>query len=167
MLSCKPTISKFTIQTDSMRTNLAFATTSRGYPLKTRKFCIAECGTEKNLVMKFWKRLCLNFFSPGEWKGLADPDSVMMYCKLGNDIFSTSELLHPNKMFRLRLIRVRPNYYMITTTSTLVFEMLIAHSTPAVLLSKKIITKTNGHACLYSYGIPNFWGSSKGFYHFH
>ena len=38
----------------------------------------------------------------------------MLYGKLGVDFFSTSELLYPNMKIRLRLIRARPNFYMIS-----------------------------------------------------
>ena len=38
----------------------------------------------------------------------------MLYDKLGVDFFSTSELLFSNMKVRLRLIRARPNYYMIS-----------------------------------------------------
>ena len=38
----------------------------------------------------------------------------MLYGKLGVDFFSTSELLYPNMEVRLRLIRARPNFYMIS-----------------------------------------------------
>ena len=37
-----------------------------------------------------------------------------MYGKLWVDFFSTSELLYPNMKIRLRLIRARPNFYMIS-----------------------------------------------------
>ena len=38
----------------------------------------------------------------------------MLYGKSGVDFFSTSELFHPNMKVRLRLIRARPNFYMIS-----------------------------------------------------
>ena len=38
----------------------------------------------------------------------------MLCGKLGIDFFSTSELLYPNMKNRLRLIRARPNFYMIS-----------------------------------------------------
>ena len=38
----------------------------------------------------------------------------MLYCELGADIFSLSELLHPIMKNRLRIIRPRPNFYMIS-----------------------------------------------------
>ena len=38
----------------------------------------------------------------------------MLYGKMGIDFFSTSELLYPNIKTRLRLIRARPNFYMIS-----------------------------------------------------
>ena len=45
---------------------------------------------------------------------LSRPDDFMLYGKLGVDFFSTSELLNPNMKIRLRLIRARPNFYMIS-----------------------------------------------------
>ena len=45
---------------------------------------------------------------------LSTPDGFMLYGKLGVDLFSTSELLYPNMKSRLRLIRARPNFYMIS-----------------------------------------------------
>ena len=42
------------------------------------------------------------------------PDGFMMYGKLGIDFLKTSELLHPNMKVRIRLIRARPNSYMIS-----------------------------------------------------
>ena len=47
-------------------------------------------------------------------KTLSRPDGVMLFGKLGVDFFSTSELLYPNMKIRLRLIRARPNFYMIS-----------------------------------------------------
>ena len=45
---------------------------------------------------------------------LSRPDGFMLYGKMGDDFFSTSELLYPNMKFRLRLIRATPNFYMIS-----------------------------------------------------
>ena len=47
-------------------------------------------------------------------KLLSRPDGFMLYGKLGIDFFSTSELLYPNMKIKLRLIRARPNFYMIS-----------------------------------------------------
>ena len=47
-------------------------------------------------------------------KLLSRPDGFMLYGKLRIDFFSTSELLYPNMKNRLRLIRGRPNFYMIS-----------------------------------------------------
>ena len=47
-------------------------------------------------------------------KLLSRPDGFMLYGKMGIDFFSTSELLYPNMKIRLRLIRARPNFYMIS-----------------------------------------------------
>ena len=45
---------------------------------------------------------------------LSRPDGFMLYGKLGIDFFSTSELLYPYMKIRLRLIRARPNFYMVS-----------------------------------------------------
>ena len=47
-------------------------------------------------------------------KLLSRPDGIKLYGKLGIEFFSTSELLYPNMKIRLRLIRARPNFYMIS-----------------------------------------------------
>ena len=47
-------------------------------------------------------------------KMFSRPDGFMLYGKLGVDFFSSSELLYPNTKIRLRLIRARPNFYMIS-----------------------------------------------------
>ena len=41
-------------------------------------------------------------------------EGFMLYGILGIDFFSTSELLYPSMNIRLRLIRARPNFYMIS-----------------------------------------------------
>ena len=53
-------------------------------------------------------------FSTRRMKLLSRPDGFMLYGKLGIDFSSTSELLYPNMKIRLRLIRARPNFYMIS-----------------------------------------------------
>ena len=45
---------------------------------------------------------------------LSRPDGFMFYGKLGVDFFSTSELLYPKMKIRLRLIRARPSFYVIS-----------------------------------------------------
>ena len=45
---------------------------------------------------------------------LSRPDGFMLYGNLAVDFFSTSELLYPNLQVRLRLIRARPTFYMIS-----------------------------------------------------
>ena len=47
-------------------------------------------------------------------KLLSRPDDFMLYGKLGIDFFSTSQLVYPNMKLRLRLIRARPIFYMIS-----------------------------------------------------
>ena len=47
-------------------------------------------------------------------KMLSRPDGFMLFGKLGVDVFSTSELLYANTKIRLRLIRARFNFYLIS-----------------------------------------------------
>ena len=47
-------------------------------------------------------------------KMLSRPDGFMLYGNLGVEFFSTSELLYPYMKIRLRLIRARPDFYMIS-----------------------------------------------------
>ena len=42
------------------------------------------------------------------------PDGFMLYGKLGVNFFTTSKLLYPNVKVTIRLIRARPNFYMIS-----------------------------------------------------
>ena len=42
------------------------------------------------------------------------PDGFMLYGKLGMDFLTTSEILYPNMKVRIRLIRARPKFYMIS-----------------------------------------------------
>ena len=42
------------------------------------------------------------------------PDCFMLYGKLGIDFLTTSVLLYPDMKVRIRLIRARPNFYMIS-----------------------------------------------------
>ena len=74
-------------------------------------------------------------------KLLSRPDGFMLYGELGIDFFPTSELLHPNMKIRMRLVRARPNFYMISDNTMSVLELWIVLFTLVVLLSKIIITK--------------------------
>ena len=56
----------------------------------------------------------LDPFFTRRMKLLRRPDGFMLYGKLGIDFISTSELPYPNMNIRLRLIRARPTFYMIS-----------------------------------------------------
>ena len=47
-------------------------------------------------------------------KKLSKPDSFMLYGELGVHFFSTSDLLYQNTKIRLRLMRARSTFYMIS-----------------------------------------------------
>ena len=57
-------------------------------------------------------------------KLLSRPEGFRLYGKLGIDFFSTSELLNPNMKSRLRLIRARPKFYMISDNTNVSLGIL-------------------------------------------
>ena len=124
MLKCTSTISKFTTLMDCMRTSHTSPTTSRWLSLNTKEFCTKGCTTMKNFLVKLWKRLCLNLFSRGRMKMLSRPDGIMLYGKLGFDFLSTSEFRYPKVKLRPRLIRARPNFYMISDNPNVSVEIV-------------------------------------------
>ena len=64
----------------------------------------------------------------------------MLYGKLGFDFFSTSEFLYPNMKIRLRLIRPRPNFYMISDNPNV--SLGIVHCS---LYTRRIALKDDYH----------------------
>ena len=57
-------------------------------------------------------------------KLLSRTDDFMLSGNLGIDFFSTSERLYPNMKIRLRLIRARPNFYMISDNPNVSFGII-------------------------------------------
>ena len=73
-------------------------------------------------------------------KLLSRPDGFMLYGKLGTDFFSISELLYPNKKNKLRLIRARPNFYMISDNPNVSFRIVVCS-----LYTRRIALKDGYH----------------------
>ena len=73
-------------------------------------------------------------------KLLSRPDGFMLYGKLGIDFFSTSELLYPNMKIRLRLIRARPIFYMISDNPNVSLGILYCS-----LYTRRIALKDDHH----------------------
>ena len=81
-------------------------------------------------------------------KMLSRPDGFVLYGKMEADFFSTSELLYPIMKNRLRLIRARPNFYMISDNPNVSLGIVDCfHFTLVVLLSRMNITR-NEWTCL-------------------
>ena len=106
------------------KTILPFYNNFIGLSLNTKEFCTARCMTMKNFRMKIFKRLCLNLFFTKRLKTLTRPDDFMLYGKLGVNIFSTFELLYPSMKIRLRLIRTRPNLYVVRDNPNVSLEIV-------------------------------------------
>ena len=113
MLKCTLTIGRFTIPMDSLHTNLTFQTTLRQPFTNTRKFCIVKAMT-MNRILRILVTPYLILFFTRRMKLLSRPDGFMLYGELGIDFFSTDELLYPNMKIILRLIRARPNFYIVS-----------------------------------------------------
>ena len=105
-----------------------------------KEFCTARGTTMKNFLMKLWKRFCLNLFFTRRMKMLSRPDGFMLYGKLGVEVFSTSELLYPNMEIRLRLIRARPNFYMISDNPNVSLQIV-----DCSLYTRRIALKDDYH----------------------
>ena len=92
-----------------MLTNLNFLTISKLNCQITRESCIVKSMTTKKI-----QRISSNPFFTRRLNLYSRPDGFMLYCKLGIDFLTTSELLYPNMKVRIRLNRSRPNFYMIS-----------------------------------------------------
>ena len=73
-------------------------------------------------------------------KLLSRPDGFTLYGKLGIDFFSTSELLYPNMKIRLRVIRARPNFYMISDNPNVILGIV-----DCSLYTRRIALKDDYH----------------------
>ena len=95
------------------------------------------------------------------------PDGFMLYGKLGVDFFSTSELLYPNMKIRLRLIRARPNFYMISDNANVSLGIV-----DCSLYTRRFALKDDYHKKrmnMFAYTaveIQLFRNSHKDFHHF-
>ena len=77
----------------------------------------------KNILMKLWDRLSVNIFTR-KTKMLIRPDGFILYGTLGNDFFSTSELMFPIMKTTLGLIRATPKFYMISRNPNVSLEIV-------------------------------------------
>ena len=68
------------------------------------------------------------------------PDGFMLYGKLGIGFLTTSELLYPNMKVRIRLIRARPNFYIISENPNV--SLGIVDSSP---YSRRVMLKEDYH----------------------
>ena len=72
---------------------------------------------------------------------LSRPDGFNLNANFGIDFFSTFELLYPNMKIKLRLIRARPNFYLISDNPNVSLGIVVVHFTLVILLSRVIITE--------------------------
>ena len=79
-------------------------------------------------------------FFTWKMKMLSRPEGFMLYGKLGVEFFSTSELLYQTMKIRLRLIRSRPNFYMISDNPNVGFGIV-----DCSLYTRRIALKDDYH----------------------
>ena len=97
---------------------------------------------------------------------LGRPDGFRLYGKLVVDLFSTFELLYPKMKIRLRLIRARPNFHMISDNPNVSLGIVdCSLYTRRFALKVYYHKKTNVHACLQSCGVQLIGDSGKYFHH--
>ena len=104
-----------------------------------------------------------NFFT--RMKMLSRPDGFMLNGKMGVDFFSTSGMLHPNMKTRLRLIRTRPNFYIISDNPNVSLGIV-----DCSLYTRRIALKDDYHrkrmvTLAYIPGVQLFGDCAKKFYH--
>ena len=87
-------------------------------------------------------------------KLLSRPDGFMLYGKLGIDFFSTSELLYPNMKIRLRLIRARPNFYMISDNPNVSLGIV-----DCSLYTRRIALKDDFHKKKWTCSLMPLWNT--------
>ena len=68
------------------------------------------------------------------------PDGYMLYGKLGIDFLTNLELLYPNMKVRIRLMRVRLNFYMISKNPDVSFGIV-----DCSLYTRRVMPKENYH----------------------
>ena len=51
-------------------------------------------------------------------------DSLMLYGQLGVDFFSTFELLYPNMKVRIRVIRIKVSFHIISDNANMIFAFV-------------------------------------------
>ena len=107
--------------------------------LNTRGLCTARGMTMKIFLTILWNWLCLNLFSQGEWKCLTEPMDSSCMVDWGV-IFSTSELLYPYTINRLRLIRAGRNFYMISDNPNVSLGIV-----DCSLYTRRIVLKDHYH----------------------
>ena len=133
----------------------------QGSHLWVHESCTANGMTMKNFPEIRDAPLFEPFFTR-RLKMLSRPDGFMLYGKLGVDFFCTPELLYPNLKVRLRLIRARPNLYMLSDNPSLRSWncwLLALHS--SYCSQGRLSQKKNSYACIHSCGVQLFGDSSK------
>ena len=165
MLRCTSTISKSTIQMDSMCTSFAFPTISRELSLKRSGFCTARVTTMKNFLMRLEAPLSETFFA-AKAKLLSRPDFFLLFGKLEFEPFSTSEFLKPVMKIKLGLMRARPNLYMISNKPDVSFVTIDCWLVTRRMLLKDVYHKKfNGRDSINSGWVQLSGDFGKNVYH--
>ena len=96
--------------------------------------------------------LCETIFTR-RMKMLSRPDGFKLYGEVGFDFVSTSEILYPNLKNKLRLIRARPKFHMISDNPDVSLEIVGCTLHSSYCSRGWLSQETNGHACIYARGV--------------
>ena len=99
-------------------------------------------------------------------KMLSRPDGFMLNGKLGADFFSTSEFLFANMKIRLRLIRARPNFYMISDNPNVSLGIVDCSLSTRRIALKEDYQKKEWTCLLTPCRVQLFGNSCEDFHHF-
>ena len=155
MLRCTSTISKFTTLMHCIRTNLTFPATLSELCLNTKDFLHCKAYDNEELLHEIMEAPLTERLFTRRKKMLSRPDGFMLYGNLGVGFFSFSELLFPNMKVRLRLIRARRNFCMISDNPNVILGIV-----DCSVYTRRIALKDDYHKKRWDMPARLLWSST-------
>ena len=115
-LRCMPTTCNFTIRMSSVHESY-FTNNFMGTISGEKRVLNCEVYDYEEFSDEILETLLSELFFTRRMKVLSRPEGFMLYGNLGVYFFATSAMKFPNMKIRLRLIRAKLNFYMISNNS--------------------------------------------------
>ena len=113
MLKCTSTISKF-LKSNGLYAHKSYTSNNfKGAISEYKGVLLCEGYDYEKFPYEILETPLSEPFFTRRMKMLSRADLFMLYGKMMVDFFATSELLYPSMKIKLRLVRARPNFYMI------------------------------------------------------